>query len=43
MIDDSARSDVFVLFGAPSSGAASTCDHDGPHNLCCGERHDRRG
>ena len=43
MIDDSPLSDHFELLGATEPGTGATGDHDGPHNLCCVERHDRRG
>jgi hypothetical protein len=31
------------LLGASETRSAATGDHDGPDNLCCVERHDRRG
>lgn len=43
MIDDSTSSNQLELLGATESRAGATGDHNGPDNLSCVERHDRRG
>jgi hypothetical protein len=43
VIDNALRPNRFVLFRATETRAAAAGDDDGPDNLDCGERHDRRG
>ena len=43
VIDDASRADLLVLLGATDPRTRPAGDHDGPDNLSCGERHDRRG
>ena len=43
VIHDALRADLLVLLGAPDPRPCAAGDHDGPHNLSCGEGHDRRG
>ncbi len=43
MIDDATSANQLELLRAAESRAGATGDHDGPDNLSCVERHDRRG
>lgn len=43
VINDALRAKLFVLLGTTDPRPGAPGDHDGPHILSCGERHDRRG